>query len=258
MIDIGRWASYLLDAEAHGEAVRPITSTEPLTRHDAYAIQEAVISAKLAQGESLVGAKVGLVAAAKQAAMGIDEPVYGWLTDRMRLHGSEPINTAALCQPRVEPEIVFVLGDDLAGPGVTAERVRDATAYVCGGLEILDSRYRDYAFTFADVVADNTSAARFILGGERAHPRDLDVPLLGCVLRRDGEVIETATAAAVMGDPAEAVALLANFLGRNGRRLERDWIVLSGGMTAPVALVPGSTVLADFHSLGSVSVRADA
>ena len=255
---VTRWARHVLDAESAGTAVLPPSAAEgpSLTVEDAYDVQDAVIAAKVEQGERIVGAKLGLVSRAKQIAMGVDEPVFGWLTDAMAVPATQDLDLCELIHPRVEPEIAFVLRDQLAGPGVSGADVLQATEYVCAGLEVIDSRYRDFAFTLTDVIADNTSAAAFVLGERRVAPGDVDLPLVACTLRLDGEPMETATGAAVMGDPAEAVAMLANFLARRGGRLEPGWVVLSGGLTAPIALSPGATVSADLDTLGTVSVRA--
>ena len=168
------WANYVLDAEAARTAVLPPSASDgpPLTVDDAYRVQEAVIATKVAHGEQIVGAKLGLVSRAKQLAMGVDEPVFGWLTDAMAVPAGQEVDLGRLIHPRVEPEIVFVLADQLAGPGVRACDVLDATGYVCAGLEIIDSRYRDFAFNHTDVIADNTSAAGFVLGERRIGPRE--------------------------------------------------------------------------------------
>jgi 2-oxo-3-hexenedioate decarboxylase len=253
--DVHKWVQYLLDAEERREAVDPITDVAgSLTLDEAYALQDELIARKVAAGQRIVGAKLGLTSHAKQAAMGVHEPVYGWLTDAMALGTEEPLRNGKLIHPRVEPEIVFVLGEDLAGPGAGVPDVLAATAAVCCGLEVIDSRYRDFRFTLPDVVADNTSAARFVLGGSPVAP-DFDLSLVGCVLESDGRPVATATGAAALGHPAAAVALLANALGSRGRRLERGWIVLSGGLTDAVAVGPGSNVEASFARLGRVGVR---
>jgi 2-oxo-3-hexenedioate decarboxylase len=256
-VDVGKWADHLLDAEARRVAVAPITDTEPaLGLDDAYAIQDELLARRLARGERLVGAKVGLTSRAKQEAMGVGEPVYGWLTDAMALPAEAPVVLSELIHPRVEPEIVFLLGDDLAGPGVTAQDVLAATEAVCCGLEVIDSRYEDFRFSLADVVADNTSAARFVLNPRRVDPGPIDLALVGCLLEDGPDLVATAAGAAVVGHPAESVALLANHLGRRGRRLEAGWVVLSGGLTDAARLAPGSHVTATFGHLGRVGVRA--
>ena len=255
MSDIGKWAEYLVEAEVRREAVAPITDADPtLTVEDAYRIQDELLVRRIATGERLVGAKLGLTSRAKQASMGVYEPIYAWLTDRMVVPLEAPLPVGELIHPRAEPEIVFVLGRQLAGPGVTAQAVLDATAAVCCGLEVIDSRYADFRFTLPDVVADNASAARFTVGSRRV-AADFDLRLEGCLLEVDGELVATATGAAVLGHPAEAVALLANALALRGKQLEAGWIVLAGGLTDAVPLVPGRHVDASFTRLGHVGIR---
>jgi 2-oxo-3-hexenedioate decarboxylase len=256
VIDHSKWAGYLLRAEATAEAVAPITDAEPgLTLEDAYRIQDELIERKLADGERLIGAKIGLTSRAKQESMGVHEPVYAWLTDRMLVPGETPLSLGDLIHPRAEPEIVFVLQRRLAGPGLSAQAVLDATSVVCCGLEIIDSRYTAFRFTLADVVADNASSARFVLGARRVPPA-FDLALEGCLLEIDGELVATAAGAAVLGHPAEAVAHLANALATRDRWLEAGWVVLAGGLTEAQPLMPGRQIDATFARLGHVGVSA--
>jgi 2-oxo-3-hexenedioate decarboxylase len=256
-VDTDTWAGRLLDAEADRRDVAPITDSVPdLSVEEGYAIQDALLARKEASGERIIGAKIGLTSRAKQQAMNVNEPCYAVLTDAMLLPVEEPLRLAELIHPRVEPEIVLYLGEDLAGPGVTAQDALDATAAVSCGLEVIDSRYTDFRFTLADVVADNASSARFTLGTRRVDPRLVDLSLVGCLFEHDGNLVATAAGAAVLGDPAEAVARLANWLGSRGRALRAGWAVLSGGLTDAVPLSTGSHVVATFGHLGRVGLRA--
>jgi 2-oxo-3-hexenedioate decarboxylase len=257
--DVGKWADYLTDAASRNKAVAAITDVEPaLTSDDAYAIQEQVIERRLAAGERLVGAKVGLTSRAKQQEMGINEPVYGLLTDAMALEADSTLKLSTVIHPRLEPEIVFILGKALAGPGVGIHDVLEATSAICCGFEVIDSRYIDFRFLLADVIADNTSASRFVLGSVKTPPAGIDLSLTGCLFEENGAVVATAAGAAILGHPAAAVAKLANFLSRRGRHLEAGWIVLSGGLTAAQPLAPGSQFAATFAHLGRVGIVAEA
>jgi 2-oxo-3-hexenedioate decarboxylase len=181
-------------------------------------------------------------------------PSVAWLTDAMALAAAERLDRGTLIHPRAEPELVFVLGTRLAGPGVTASRALSAVDRVHGGIEVIDSRYRDFSFTLADAVADNSSSARFVVGPVGRDPRGLDLSLEACLLEVDGEVVDSATGAAVLGHPAEALALAANELGARGLALEPGWLVLTGGMTDAVPIPAGTTVAAHFTSLGTVAI----
>lgn len=249
-------ADLLEDAVRRKAVIPRLSAAHPsLTLADAYAIQDEVAARRIARGERLVGAKLGLTSRAKQVQMQVAEPVYGQLFSGGPHPANEPFVVASLIHPRVEPEIVFVMKDRLAGPGVTPGDVIAATRYVCAGLEIIDSRYSDFSFTAADVVADNTSEARVVMGSVMVRPADLDLALVGVLLDVDGVQVATACGAATMGHPAEAVALLANWLGAQGRAIEAGWCVFSGGLTAAVPLAAGTHVTATFGHLGSVTVR---
>jgi 2-oxo-3-hexenedioate decarboxylase len=184
--------------------------------------------------------------------MGIDAPLLAWLTDAMVLPAGVPL--PPLIHPRAEPELVFVLGRRLAGPGVTAATALAAVDRVYGGIEVIDSRYADYRFTLPDAVADNGSSAYFSVGPVGLPPASLDLSLEATLLEVDGQIVDTATGAAVQGHPAEALALAANTLAARGLALEPGWLVLTGGMTDAVPVRRGSRVAAHFSHLGSLTL----
>ncbi|MEU5852735.1 2-keto-4-pentenoate hydratase [Saccharopolyspora shandongensis] len=248
-------AKELLHAEETRTDRHPVTDEWPgLDLATAYRIQDRLLAGKVARGDQLVGVKLGLTSRAKQQRMGIDSPLTAWLTAGMVLDSGVPIPTDQLIHPRVEPEIVFILGERLSGPGVTAESAMDAVRSVYAGLEVIDSRFVDFRFTLPNVVADNASSARFVLGGVERDPRDLDLALEACVLQVDDAVVDTATGAAVQGHPAQALAVAANTLAERGLALEAGWTILTGGMTDAVTVHTGQRVVAEFAHLGKVSV----
>ena len=254
-IPVQALAQRLFDAAATGSLVSPISDELPdLTEADGYRIQDALVALHVAAGSRVVGAKLGLTSRAKQREMGISEPIHGWLLDSMSMDPGVPLEVAGLGQPRAEPEIAFLMARDLGrrrchrGPGARRDRGR------LPGARVLDSRYRDYRFTLPDVVADQTSAGRFVLAGTLTSPRGLDLALTGCVFSRNGEIVATAAGAAALGHPAAAVAWLVRRLAASGRGLRAGDIVLTGGLTAVVPLKPGDVVSATFDRLGSVTL----
>ncbi|MGE0881009.1 MAG: 2-keto-4-pentenoate hydratase [Acidimicrobiia bacterium] len=253
---ISQCADVVQNAVRTRTAIARLTEAHPeLTLEDGYAIQDEVTRRRLHAGERIIGAKLGLTSKAKQVQMKVAEPAYGYLFSTGLHPMNEPLDVASLIHPRVEPEIVFLMGERLAGPGVTPADVIAATKAICCGLEVIDSRYADFSFTGADVVADNTSEARVVLGPSFVSPVGLDLGLIGLLLEVDGDQVATASGAATMGHPADAVALLANWLGTRGKAIEAGWLVFSGGLTAAVPLNAGSHVTATFGHLGAVTVR---
>jgi 2-oxo-3-hexenedioate decarboxylase len=205
------------------------------------------------EARPLAGWKLGVTSRAKQAQVGVHEPVRGYLAAADALDLGEPLVVARHIQPRAEPEIVFIMGSDLAGPSVTSSAVLAATASVAVGIEVLDSRYLDYKFTMPDVVADNTSAGRYLVGSA-VPAAGLDLRLIGVVLEHNGEVVATASGAAALGHPAAAVAWLVRSLAVENNGLRAGDIVLSGGLTAAVPVRAGDVVTATADRLGSVEL----
>jgi 2-oxo-3-hexenedioate decarboxylase len=254
-MDAKEIAAQLIEAEKARTEIPQFTDVDPgLDVETAYAAQWEFVRSKLDAGEQLAGAKLGLTSRNKQEAMGLAEPLYGWITSGMITDYGEPVDRGRLIHPRAEPEIAFLLGRDVTAPA-TVTSVLAATEAVFAAVDILDSRYRDFRFALPDVVADNASAGRIVLGPQPRRPAELvDLRLIGCVFRAGGEVAATAAGAATMGHPAAAVAWLANRLGERGQSLRAGWIIPSGGLTAPVSLEPGTAVTAEFDGLGSLEV----
>jgi 2-oxo-3-hexenedioate decarboxylase len=209
----------------------------------------------LASGHRHIGWKAGLTSRAKMRQMGVDQPIVGFLTQKMAAAPGSVIEVANHVHPRVECEVAFVLSADLPSEGCTVEHVLEATEFVVPAIEMIDSRYQNFKFDLASVIADNTSTARFILGSNGMRLSDLDRKTLGVALLRNGEVMATGASAAVWGDPAASVALVANIVGSVGGRLEAGMTVMSGGITAAFAVSPGDCVSARFQKLGNVDIR---
>ena len=248
--DVRELAPRLAKAAADRTAITKLTDDHPeLDLATAYRVQAELRDAS----GPLVGRKLGVTSRAKQVQVGVDSPVHGFLAGSAMLDLGELLDTTRHIQPRCEPEIVFVLGRDLAGPHVSAADVLAATSGVAVGIEVLDSRYAGYDFTMADVVADNTSAARFVVGTPIS-PAGINLRLVGVVLEKNGKVVATASGAAALGHPAAATAWLVRQLAAEGGGLRAGEIVLSGGLTAAVPVAAGDVVVVSIDRLGTVEL----
>lgn len=249
-------AAHLDSAEQQTRDVVKITDEHPdLDWDDAYAIQDGIRRLRLARGQRLAGLKAGLTSFAKMKQMGVDVPVFGFVTDDMARPDGGEITTADLIHPKVEAEICVVTKAPLRGPGCHVGAVMAAIDFVLPAVEVIDSRYRDFKFDLKSVIADNTSAARFVVGGQ-ARPVDaLDLRTLGVVLEKNGRIVAMAAGAAVLGHPAAAVAMLANHLGARGQEIPAGTFIMTGGVTEAIAVEAGDHVCARFQDLGSVSMR---
>lgn len=249
-------AQRLDECALHARDTTKITDDHPgMDWADAYAVQDALCGRQLARGARLVGYKAGLTSFAKMRQMGVDSPVFGYLLDAHALVDGGECKAAELIHPKVEPEIAFVLGRELKGPGCHIGAVLAATDFVLAGIEVIDSRYRDFKFDLKSVIADNTSAARFVVGGQPLAVAGSELRTAGVVMEKNGLPVAFGAGAAVLGHPATAVAMLANHLGALGRSLPAGSIVLSGGITEAVAVAAGDHVSLRLQGAGSTSIR---
>lgn len=249
-------ADLLLGAEISRRPVAPLTQQFPeLTVAEAYEIQSINAHTRLVDANgptTIAGHKVGLTSKAMQEMLGVDEPDFGVLyADRVHEDGVR-IAASELIAPRVEPEIAFVLGAPLTGPGVTPKDVLAATDYVVPALEVIDSRIADWKITLVDTIADNASCGRVVLGETHTKVADVVLAAAEVELRVNGEEVQHGAGCAVLGHPAKAVAWLANTLGEHGVTLQAGEVVMPGSLTAAVPFAAGDHVVADFGRLGTV------
>lgn len=254
--DVIRLCERIEGAQTRAYAIPKLTDEYPeMTIGDGYAVQLALRQRFLAAGHRQVGWKAGLTSKAKMIQMGVSVPSIGFLTDRMARPESSAIKTSDLVHPRVECEVAFVMKKALKGPHCSLQDVLDATDYVLPAVEIIDSRFSGFKFDLASVIADNGSSARFVGGGRARYVEDIDLRTLGVVMEKNGEIVTMGASAAVLGHPAEAIAMLVNILGELGEELPAGSFVMSGGITEAVAVKPGDSIVARFQDLGSVSMR---
>jgi len=247
-------ARSLLEAYRTRRPIAPLVSAFPeLTIDDAYQIQLAQVDRWLADGRRVLGRKVGLTSPAMQAQMKVSQPDFGHLMDEMFFAEHVPVAAERFLQPRAEPEVAFVLGRDLAGPGVTVAAAATAVDFVLPALEIIDSRIADWRIGIVDTIADNASSGGVVLGSTARRIGEIDLRLGGCVLHRNGEIAGTGAGGAVLGSPLNSLAWLANTLGQRGEVLRAGQVVLPGSITASIPFEAGDVITATMAGLGSVT-----
>ena len=242
-------------ARARACELAKLTDEYPdLTIDDGYAVQDELRRRALQRGHRILGFKAGLTSQAKMRQMGVNQPIVGFLSSEGLEMDGGSIRSADLIHPRVEAEVAFVTKEALRGPGCDRERVLSATEFLLPALEIIDSRFAGFRFDLPSVIADNTSAARYVTGARRRAVGALDLAALGVVLEKSGELVARAVSAAVLDHPANAVAMVVNHLADRDEELPAGSLVMSGGITEAIAVAPGDSVTARIDGLGSVSV----
>lgn len=253
---MGEVARGLIECETGRRSRAPLTAEEwpDLTADEGYRIQDAVRELREKRGERVIGVKMGLTSRAKQQTMKVDRPIVGWVTDVMRVSGDEPLPADRFIHPRAEPELFFRLGTDLSGSSVTREDAASAVALVCAGVDIIDSRYDGYSFTLPDVTADSASAAGFVFGPVLRSLSEVDLELESVIVEVDGAIVDSATGAAILGHPLDAVVSGVHLLAERGHGLRAgDW-VLAGAMTDAVPVTGSQSLAFHWGSLGSIHI----
>ena len=249
-------ARALYDARRTRVPIPPFTDADPtLGMADGYAIQRELIDLLLADGDRIVGHKVGLTSKPMQKMVGVDSPDYGPVLASTIYRDGDTIPASRFIAPKIEAEIVFVIGERLEGPGVTVTQAHAAIAGAVAAMEIVDSRIADWRIKLADTVADLASNGAMATSSRIVPITDIDTRLVGMTLTRNGELIDTGAGAAALGDPVAVVAWLANVLGGDGVALEPGHLIMTGALHAAVPMTPGDVFRAEFDRLGPITVR---
>ncbi|MCL2735681.1 MAG: 2-keto-4-pentenoate hydratase [Propionibacteriaceae bacterium] len=247
-------ARTLADAYVTKQAVPPPIQSHPeLTIDDAYEIQMCQIRERLVEGNLVRGYKVGITSVAMQKMVGVDQPDFGHLMRDMFHLEHMPIPAADYLQPRVEPEIAFVMGKELSGPGVNVAEAIRAVDFVLPSLELIDSRVENWKIGIVDTISDNASSGGVILGSKPTKLDGVDLTTVGCNLTVDSQLVATGAGSAVLGSPINALVWLCNTLGARGISFKPGDVILPGSITVAKDVRAGSVARAEFTGLGSVT-----
>nr|WP_087573725.1 fumarylacetoacetate hydrolase family protein [Sphingomonas sp. CDS-1] len=248
-------AQRLDEAARTARAVPQLTHGDPdLTVEEAYAVQAISIQRRLDRGERRIGMKMGLTSRAKMIQVGVDQMTWGRLTNAMLIEEGGSLSRKRFVHPRVEPEIAFLMKHELRGE-VTAAQAIAAVEAVAPAMEIIDSRYENFKFTLADVVADNSSSSAFVVGAWH-NPRQ-DLANLGVLLAIDGIDTEIGSTAAILGHPLRSLVAAARMVAESDEALCAGDIVMAGGITAAPNLKPGMTVRNEVQNIGAVTFHVE-
>ncbi len=248
-------ARALYQALRSGNPIAPLTDTyEGLSIDDAYDISLAVYAMRKADGETDIGKKIGITSEAVMNMLGVNQPDFGFLTDRMWAKNNI-VNTSNMILPRAEAEIAFKLKSGLKSSGVSEDDVLAATEAVSACFEIVDSRVKDWKIKIQDTIADNASCGTMAISPNWVDPRSVD--LLGCktIVTKNGKLLSEGVGAATLGSPLKAVAWLANTLGARGIPLKAGEIILSGSLVPLEPVAAGDKMHVSIDGIGECDVE---
>lgn len=245
MSDVAEFARIVDDAAHNAAAIEQFGGR--FDEAEAYAIQKASIARRIARGERRIGLKMGFTSRAKMEQMGVNDMIWGRLTDAMLVEEGASIAMERFIHPRVEPEIAFLIGKPLPAKASMLQ-VQAAIDAVAPAMEIIDSRYKNFKFSLTDVVADNASSSALVVGAWRTATHD--IANLGMVMHYDGTPVQIGSSAAILGHPLRALLAAARLAAEAGEPLEPGDIVLAGAATNAEALRPGVAVRLEVQNLG--------
>jgi 2-keto-4-pentenoate hydratase len=238
--------------------IPPITESDGITDvNTAYAIQTHWTNMRLEHGEKILGRKIGLTSKAIQEQLGVNEPDYGtlWQSSFYPVkNGKVNIPASDFLQPRIEGEVAFLIGKPLREPGISAEKILDATEACAMGIEIVASRIADWRIKLVDTIADNASYGGFSLGPWDRELCEADLGALVMTIHHGGALAAEGLGSAALGHPATSTAWLANKLLEFGVSLEPGDIVISGGITKMLPVKAGDEFVFSLTGQPSVTV----
>lgn len=240
------------------QAGRPLPDLPPELRPanlaDGYAVQEALLALI---GEPRVGFKIGATSKRAQDYLEIGHPFYGQVPAGVLHESPARLPAAGFAFALAEPEFALTLGHDLppeAAP-FDPDTVAEAVAAVHPAIELVTSIWEPWTEAgAAALIADNGVNGALILGEGVADWRRVDLASHKVFVSLDGTPAGEGTGANALGHPLAALAWLANERARQGKGLKAGEVVSTGVVTPFHYLEAGTRVVADFGSLGQVTL----
>ena len=251
-MNINELAQLVDNAAFNASPVKQISEGQQLTLNEAYEVQKQMIDLRLNRGEKLIGLKMGFTSQAKMTQMGVDDMIWGRLTDEMIVQDGGSVNMSKYIHARAEPEICFRISKDIHGE----IELDDLDQYVDGiapAIEIIDSRFENFKFSLEDVVADNCSSTGVVVGEWLTPSREIANLIM--TLSFDGEVKAEGSSFDILGDPWRSLQAATRLAHLYGEQIKAGHIIMAGASTSAIFIEKGVTISAEVEKLGSCSFK---
>jgi 2-oxo-3-hexenedioate decarboxylase len=243
-------------------------ATVPLGLPQAYAAALDVRTARIRNGDVPAGYKVGFTNRNIWPKYQVDAPIWGtvWQGSLTQAPSESPdaavLSLAGLCEPRIEPEIVFCLRQ-APPPDCSADELVASLDWVAHGFEIVHTHFGGWKFTAAQAVADAGLHGRLLVGTRIAVPAgtptvDLVQALAGLQVRLygDGALKDEGRGVNVLDGPVQALLHFVRELratpGPGAPELKAGDLVTTGTLTDAHPVAPGQTWHTQIESSGPV------
>lgn len=245
-------AQILDEAAMNAQAIPQISINQPINLEQAYAIQGLSIARRYKRLEQFAGIKLGFTSRAKMEQMGVNDLIWGRLTDRMQYQDGEELFIEEFIHPRAEPEVAFRVKRTI-DTIINEDNLDQYIDAVSIAIEIIDSRFENFKFSLEDVVADNCSSSGFIHG--EWLPLETDFRAAEIQLSFDNTVMQKGSTTAILGDPVQSVFEASRIMLENGESIEEGNVILAGAATAAEYIKAGIVVSAASPGLGQISLK---
>ena len=225
----------------------------------AYRQQAAVRALRLARGEQPRGYKIGFTNRQIWDRYRVWAPIWGpvWGRTLAFCDGVGRVDLTGICQPRIEPEIVFGI-KDTPSTKLTPDTLFDAIEWLAPGFETVQSHRPGWRFTAPETVADGALHAHLLVGAgvpladwardaAELHARLAAATVL---VSRDGLPVESGRGLHVLDSPLMALLHFVKELRQTpgAVELQPGDVVTTGTWTDAWPVQPGQTWQARFDA----------
>ena len=251
--DLNALAASLYESRTKQRSREQLTSDfKDLTLAEAYQIQKQALRLRQDDGETLIGMKMGLTSEAKRKQMGLDSPCYGHLTDQMKVASGESLSLSDAIHPKVEAEVAFFFNEPISHT-MSEEELLSKCDGIAPALEVLDTRYKAFKyFSIEDVVADNSSSFKYVIG-EPVAVEGMDLKALKLQMKINGDVVEEGFAEAISGNPIRSVKQFLDLAHQYDQPILSPLFILAGAATPAVTLEPNMKVELEVTNMKPIS-----
>ena len=219
---------------------------------EAYQIQEELMVCRYERGEKLVGLKMGFTSEAKMKQMGVNDLIWGRLSDRMLIENGGNLERALFCHPRVEPELCFLIKKDITSE-ISLEEAPEYVEAIAPALEVIDSRYENFKFSLEDVIADNCSSSAFIVGEWQDVPAQIND--LAMSMKIKGGNDQDGNSSAILGNPWKSLVHASRLAAAANQEFLAGHYLMAGAATGAEFINVGHEISLEVSGLGSVGFK---
>lgn len=245
-------AHKLHKAAAQARPTTQISSDRSINLDESYAIQSIVLSERYLEGNKLTGFKLGFTSRAKMEQMGVEDMIWGRLTTDMEYLNDQVVHVDRFIHPRAEPEIAFTVKKDI-DKILSEDDIEEYIESYHLAVEIIDSRYENFKFSLADVIADNCSSAGYCIGDP--YPTTTNIKNIEMSLSIDGKLVHSGNSNNILGNPLESLEAMSRLALSHGQSIKAGHIILAGAATPAVHIKGTTNVSAQAAGLGQVNIR---